>query len=40
MFRNKVGKKIGIIIKVGLDIFVDLRVEGGKVNLKIEEDIV
>jgi propionate CoA-transferase len=40
MFRDKASKKTGTITKVGLNTFVDPRVEGGKVNSKTEEDIV
>lgn len=40
MFRDKASKKTGTITKVGLNTFVDPRVEGGKVNLKTEKDIV
>ena len=40
VFRDKASKKTGTITKVGLNTFVDPRVEGGKVNSKTEEDIV
>lgn len=40
MFRNKASKKTGTITKVGLNTFVDPRVEGGKANSRTEEDIV
>ncbi|AWK52663.1 3-oxoacid CoA-transferase [Clostridium beijerinckii] len=40
MFRDKASKKTGTITKVGLNTFVDPRVEGGKVNEKTVEDIV
>jgi propionate CoA-transferase len=40
MFRDKASKKTGTITKVGLNTFVDPRVEGGRVNKKTEEDIV
>lgn len=40
MFRDKASKKTGTITKVGLNTFVDPRVEGGKANLRTEEDIV
>jgi len=40
MFRDKASNKIGTITKVGLNTFVDPRVEGGKANSITEEDIV
>lgn len=40
LFRDIVCRKIGIIIKVGLNIFVDFRIEGGKINFIIRDDIV
>lgn len=40
LFRDKASNKTGTITKVGLNTFVDPRVEGGKVNPKTKEDIV
>lgn len=40
MFRDKASKKTGTITKVGLNTFVDPRIEGGKVNARTTEDIV
>jgi propionate CoA-transferase len=39
-FRNIAGKKPGVITKVGMNTFVDPRVEGGKINKRTTEDIV
>ncbi|THB74239.1 MAG: acyl CoA:acetate/3-ketoacid CoA transferase [Gammaproteobacteria bacterium] len=40
MLRDIAGKKPATLSTVGLDTFVDPRVEGGKVNKKAKEDIV
>lgn len=39
-FRNVAGKKPGVITKVGLNTFVDPRIEGGKINKKTTQDLV
>ena len=39
-FRNVAGRKPGVIAKVGLNTFVDPRVEGGKLNAITKEDLV
>jgi len=39
-FRNVAGRKPGVITKVGLNTFVDPRVEGGKINSRTTKDIV
>ena len=39
-FRNVAGRKPGVITKVGLNTFVDPRVEGGKINGITKEDLV
>ncbi len=39
-FRSIAGNKPGVITKVGLNTFVDPRIEGGKINKKTTEDIV
>lgn len=39
-FREMAGRKPGVITKVGLNTFVDPRVEGGKINDVTKEEIV
>ncbi|VBB07029.1 Hypothetical protein LUCI_2273 [Lucifera butyrica] len=39
-FRNVAGRKPGVITKVGLNTFVDPRVEGGKINAVTKEELV
>ncbi len=39
-FRNLAGRKPGVITKVGLNTFVDPRVDGGKINNVTSEDLV
>jgi propionate CoA-transferase len=39
-FRNVAGRKPGVITKVGLNTFVDPRIEGGKINKKTTQDLV
>lgn len=39
-FRSVAGRKPGIITKVGLNTFVDPRVEGGKINDVTKEELV
>ncbi len=39
-FRNVAGRKPGVITKVGLNTFVDPRIEGGKINTVTKEDLV
>ncbi len=39
-FRSVAGKKPGVITKVGLNTFVDPRIEGGKINHFTNEDLV
>lgn len=40
MVRDAAGKRIGTITHVGLNTYVDPRIEGAKVNAKTTEDIV
>ncbi len=39
-FRSMAGRKPGVITKVGLNTFVDPRIEGGKINGVTTEDLV
>lgn len=39
-FRSVAGRKPGMITKVGLETFVDPRIEGGKINDITKEDLV
>lgn len=39
-FRNVAGRKPGVITKVGLNTFVDPRVEGGKISSITKDDLV
>lgn len=40
MFREIAGNRPGIITKIGLDTFIDPRLEGGKMNASTKEDLV
>lgn len=40
IWRSTAGKKPGVITKVGLNTFVDPRIQGAKVNVNTTEDIV
>ena len=40
MYRAVASRKPGVITKVGLETFIDPRIEGGKMNQKTEEDLV
>lgn len=40
LFRDIAAKKPGVITKIGLNTFIDPRIQGGKVNEKTKDDII